>query len=183
MDWTTSISDHFNQQMLYASTTPDTISGSVMIDGLMIIRISSAHYTTGIFSNVYSSFWLISHFRCTSVLNWYTLQPGNIAEYKARWTWPIGGRIHKISFLPERRFCQLFVHPTRPTSPIFRATSRPGPCISRLVIFERIPTTHLESAPGFSLGLSPVPRKIRKMLTRHGIPRLEQCCPHSETFT
>jgi hypothetical protein len=84
LDWTTSKSNHFNLQILYESSSLKLILGSVMIVGLKIIRISSEHYTTGIFSNVCSSFWHISHFRCTSILNWCALQTRKVAEYTAR---------------------------------------------------------------------------------------------------
>jgi len=48
--------NHVDQQMPCESSTLNSIPGSVMIVGLMIIRISLEHYTTGILSNVYSSF-------------------------------------------------------------------------------------------------------------------------------
>jgi hypothetical protein len=40
-----------------------------------------------------------------------------------------------------------------------------------------------KSAPGFFLGWSPVCRTVPKILSRHGIPRLEHCCPHSGILT
>jgi len=165
--------------MLNQSSSLDSISGSAMIVGLKIICTSSEHYTAGIFSNVYSSFWHISQFRRTSIFNLCTLQTRKVAKYTARWTRVISGGICKISFLPERRLCQLFVHPTWPTWPIVRVTSMPGCCISWLVTFEKISTAHLQTAPGFMLGWSPVPQKVPQILMRHGILRLQQCCPHS----
>jgi len=169
--------------MLYESSSLDSISGFAMIVGLKVIGTSSEHYTTGIFWNVYSSFWHISNFRRTLFLNWCALQTRKFAEYTVRWTQVIGGAIRKISFLLERRLCQSFVHPRRPTGPIFRATSMSGRCISRSVIFEKISAAHLKGAPGYLLGWSAVLRKVLKILTRHGIPRLEQCCPHSGILT
>jgi hypothetical protein len=53
-----------------------------------------------------------------------------------------------------------------------------GHCISQLVLFKTLSTVHLKSAPGFSFGWFQVPWKVPKLLTKHGIPRLDQCCPH-----
>jgi len=183
VDWTTSTSNHFNQQMLFTSCSADSILGLAMIVRSKIIRTSSEHNITGIFSNVYSSFWHISHFRCTSILNRCALEPRNVAEYIVRWTQAIGGGKRKSSFLLERWLCESFVHPTRPTWPILWATSMPGCCISWSVIFNKISAIHLESAPGFLLGWSPVLRKVTKILLRYAIRRLEQCCPHSGILT
>jgi len=69
VDWTTSKSNHSIQQMLFESSSLNSISGSAMTVGLKMTHISLEHYTTGIFSNVSSSFWHIAHFRCTSILN------------------------------------------------------------------------------------------------------------------
>jgi len=59
----------------------------------------------------------------------------------------------------------------------------PGRCISGLLIFEKVSATHPNSAPGFLLGWSLVPWKVPKILTRHGIRQLDQCCPHSGILT
>jgi len=142
--------------MLYESSSLDSISGSAMIVGLKIIRTSLEHYTTGIFWNVYSAFWHISHFRRNSILNRCALHTRKVAEYTARWTQAISGGICKISFLLERRLCQSFVHLTRPNKQIYRAKSMPGRCTSRFVIFEKISAVHLKSAPGVLLGWFPV---------------------------
>ena len=77
MDWTTSKSNHSIQQMPYESSSLNSISGSAMMAGLKMTHICSEHYTTGICSTVSSSFWHISHFRRTSILNrcaWLTLR-------------------------------------------------------------------------------------------------------------
>jgi len=169
--------------MLYGTSSLDSISGSAMIVGLKIIRTSSEHYTTGIFSNEYSSMWHISHFRRSAILNRCISQTQKVAECTARWTQVIGGGIRNISFLLEWRLCQSFVLPTRPTEQIFWAIRMPGRCISWSVIFEKISALHLTRATGFLLGWSPVLRKVPKTLTRDGIPRLEQCCPHSGILT
>jgi hypothetical protein len=84
VDWTTSKSNHFNLQMLYKISALKLIFGSAMMVGLKIIRISSEHYTTGIFSNVFSSFWNISHLRRTSVLNQWASLTRKVTEYTAR---------------------------------------------------------------------------------------------------
>jgi len=70
VDWTTTKSNHSNQQVPYESSSQNWISGSARIVGFKAIHISSEHYTAGIFSNVSSSFWHISHFRRTLILNW-----------------------------------------------------------------------------------------------------------------
>ena len=169
--------------MLYESSSLDSIVGSAIIVGLKIIRTSSEHYTTGIFSNVYSYCWHIFHFKHTSILNQCALHTRRVAQYTARWTQAIGHGIRKISFLLEQRLCQLFVHPTRPTWPIFWATCMPGRCNSRSVILEIESAVQVKSAHEFLLGWSPVLRKVPKILTRYGIPRLEQCSPHSAILT
>jgi len=154
-----------------------------MIIQLKIIHTFSEHYTTGKLSNAYSSFWHISHFRRTSILSQWALQTRQAAEYTARWTQAIGGGICKISLLLERRLCQSFVHPTRPTWPIFQATSIPEHSISRSMIFEKISAPHLNSVPGFLFGWSPVSRQVLKIMTRYSIPWLEKWCPHSRILT
>jgi len=133
--------------------------------------------------NVYHSFWHISHFRCTWFLNQCASQTQKVAEYTVRWTRVIGGSMHKISFLPEGQLCQSFVHPRRLIWPIFWGISMPARSISQLGIFEKISAGHLQSTPRSSLGWSPVPQMVPKILMRHGIPRLELCCPHSGNLT
>ena len=59
----------------------------------------------------------------------------------------------------------------------------PGCCISRSVLREKISAVYLKSTPWFLLGWSAVLRKVAKIVTRDGIPRLEQCCPHSGILT
>ena len=59
--------------MACGSSTLNSISSLAMILRMKILCISSEHYTWGIFSNVYSSFWHITHFRCTFSLNWCSL--------------------------------------------------------------------------------------------------------------
>jgi len=84
VDWTTSKSNHFSLQMLWESSSQNSISGLAMIVGLKIIQISSEHYTTGIFPNVSSAIWHISRFRRTSMLNRCALQTQKVAEYTVR---------------------------------------------------------------------------------------------------
>jgi len=161
--------------MLFESSSLNSISGSAMTVGLKMTHISLEHYTTGIFSNLSGFFWHISHFRCTSALNQCASLTRRVVESTARWTRAIGGGIHRINFLPERRLCQSYVHPTRLTWPIFRAISTPGCCISQLAIFEKISAVHQKSASGFLSGWSHGPRRVPRSLTKHGIPRLELC--------
>jgi len=111
-DWTSTKSNHSNQQVPYESSSENSISGLVMIVGLMMIHISSEHNTTGIFSNVSSSSWRISHFRCTSIVDRFTLLTLRAINSTARWIQATGDRIHRINFLPERRLCESYVHPT-----------------------------------------------------------------------
>jgi len=59
----------------------------------------------------------------------------------------------------------------------------PGHCIWQLVLFEKISATHLKSALAFLLGWSPVHQQVPKTLTKHGIPRLELCCPNLGILT
>jgi len=139
-------------------------------------QISVEHYSTGIFSNVSSSFQHCAHFKRTSILNLWAPLTLRAIESAARWGLAIGGGIDKINFLPERQLCQSFVHPTTLTWPIFQAISMPGHCILKLVTFEKISAIHWKSAPGFLPGWSHVPRKVPKTLTWHAILRLELCC-------
>jgi hypothetical protein len=74
MDWTTSKLNHFNLRMLCESFTPKSILVLPMMLGFKIIRISSEHYTSGTFSNVFGFFWHITHFRRTLIFNQCTLQ-------------------------------------------------------------------------------------------------------------
>ena len=67
VDWTTSKLNHSMQQMSYKSSSLNSISGLAMTVELKMTHISLEHYTTEIFSNVSSSFWHISHFRCSSL--------------------------------------------------------------------------------------------------------------------
>jgi len=81
MDWTTSNSKHSNLRMPCESSSLNLILGSAMIIGLKIIHISSEHYNTRIFSNVFSSFLNISHCRGTLILNWCGSPTRKTAEY------------------------------------------------------------------------------------------------------
>jgi len=183
VDWTTSKSNHFNLERLCEPHSLEKISGSVVIAGLKIIHISLEHYTIGIFSNVFSCWWLISHFSSTSILNWCALQTLNVAQYTVGDTQGTGGGIRTIGFLPERRLCRSFVHRTRLTWPIFQVISMPGHCISRLVIFEKISTVQQNNTTGLSLGWFHVPWKGSTIWTWHVIPLLEWCCPYSGILT
>jgi hypothetical protein len=160
-----------------------SIMGSAMIVGFMFIRLFSVLYTTGIFSNICSFFWRISHFRHTSDWNQCTWLARKVAEYTAKWILETGDGIYKISFLQKRRLYKSYVHPTRLTWLIFQAISMPGRCISQLVIFKKIPAGHVNSARGFSLGGFHASQKVRKIHMRHAIPRLEQCYPYSGLLT
>jgi hypothetical protein len=113
--WTTSKSNHSIQQKPYKSSSLNSISGSAMIVGLKMTHICSDHYTTGIFSNVSSSFWHISHFRHTSILNRCASLTLRVVESTMRCTRVIGGGIHRINFLLKPRLCQSYVHLTRLT--------------------------------------------------------------------
>jgi len=84
VDWTTSKSNHSIQQMPYESSSLNSISGSAMKVGLKMTYISSEHYTTGIFLNVSSSFWHISHFRRTSISNRCTSLTLRVVESTVR---------------------------------------------------------------------------------------------------
>jgi len=154
-----------------------------MIVGLMIIRPSSEHYSTWIFANLCSCFWHISLFRCTKILNRCAFHTKKLAEYTESWTRAIGGGICKISFLPERQLSQWFVHHWRRSWPNYRVTNMPDRCTSEVVVFEKISATQLERAAGLLLGWSPVLEKVTKIQTSHGIPQLEQHCPHLGIIT
>jgi hypothetical protein len=84
MDWTTSKSSDFDQQMLCKSASLKRISGAAMIVGLKIMHLSLEHYTMEMFSNVFSSFSHIPHFRRTVLLDQYASQTQNMAEYTAK---------------------------------------------------------------------------------------------------
>jgi hypothetical protein len=115
MDWTTTKSNHSNQQMPCESSSLNSISSLAMTVGLKMTHTSLEHYTSGIFSNVSSSFWHISHFRRTSSLIWCASLTPRVIEFTARSTPAIGGGIHRINLLQERRMCQSYVHLTRLT--------------------------------------------------------------------
>jgi len=115
VDCTTSGSNNSDQQMPCESSSLNSIPSLAMIVGLNIIHISSEHYTTGIFSNVASTFWHISNFRRTLILNRCASLTLRVIESTGRWTPAIGGGRHRINFLPERRLWQSYVHPTRLT--------------------------------------------------------------------
>jgi hypothetical protein len=169
--------------MTCKSFSLNSILGLAMIVGLMIIHISSDHYTTVIFSTVYSSFWHISHFRRNSLLHWCTSRTRQFSEYTLRWTWPLGGEISRISYFSEQLLCQSFFDPTRLTWSIFCVFSMHVDFISWLVIFEIISPAHQTSASGFSSGWSHVHENVATILRRHGILWLEQCCPHTRILT
>jgi len=182
MDWTTSKSNHSNQQMLYKSSSLNLISGSAIIVGEKMTHISSEHCPTAIFPNLSSSFWHISHFRRTSILNRGASLALMGLKSTTRRTRAIGGGIHRINFLPDQRLYQWYVHPARLTSPIFRATSMPGCFISQLVIFEKLSTAHLKHS-WLLVRLIPCHLKVPKTLMKLCIPRLELCCLNSGILT
>jgi len=80
-DCTTSIVNLFYQQMPSKSYSRNLVSGSVMTFWMKLIHISSAHYTTGLLSNVYCFFWHISHFSSNVILNLCSLCSGKFTEY------------------------------------------------------------------------------------------------------
>jgi hypothetical protein len=84
VDWLTKKSNYFNQQMPFESSSLNSISGLAMTVGLKMTHTSSEHYTTGIFSNVSSSFWHISHFGRTSILNRCASLTPRVVEFTAR---------------------------------------------------------------------------------------------------
>jgi hypothetical protein len=100
--WTALKANHYVQQMTYKSSSLNSISGLAMILELKITPISLEHYTSRIFSNVSNSFWHISHFRDSLVLNWCASLTLWDIESTARSTRAIGGAIHRINFLLER---------------------------------------------------------------------------------
>jgi len=162
VDWTPSKWNHSNQQMPYERSSLNWISGSAMIVGLKMSHISSAHYTTGMYSNVSRSFWHISHFRRSWILNWCASLSLRVIESTARWTWVSGGEMHRINFLPERRLWQVDVHPTRLTEPIVRATIMPGHCMSQLVIFDKISAAQLKTRRNTSWAVPMSPERCQK---------------------
>jgi len=83
-----------------------------------------------------------------------------VVKSTARWTQTIGGGIHRINFLLERRLCQSYLHQGRLAWPIFGVTRMPGHFHSLLVIFETISGAHLKDAPGFMLGWSHLARQV-----------------------
>jgi len=95
----------------------------------------------------------------------------------------IGGAIHRIYFLPERQWCQSYVHPTRLVWLHFRVICMPGCWISQLVIFEKIADTHQNSPPGFRSGWSHDPQRVPRTLIMCGISRLELCCLNLDILT
>jgi len=154
-----------------------------MIVGMKIIYISWEDYATGIYLHVYCTFWHISHFRCTSILNRCALKTWKITKHTVRSTRAISGEVLKISFLPEPWLCQSFGHLTRLTWLIFQAITMPGCCISWLVTSRKISAEHLICAPGLWFGWFPVLQKVLELLTKHGISWLELCCIHSRMLT
>ena len=169
--------------MLYESSSLDSISGSAMIVGLKIIRTSSEHYTTGIFSNVYSSFWHISHFRRTSILNILRL-----ADWQSRqiysemntgdWWWdtqdqlPAGATIVPVICASDK------THLTN-----FSGDQHAWPLYLTIGNIRKDICRTPKKRAWILVGLIPCPPKGAKILTRHGIPRLELCCPHSGILT
>jgi len=174
--WSTSKSNHSNQQMPCEYSSVNSPLNSALIVALKTILTSSQHVTAGIISNVHCSLWHVAHFRRCSMLNWWASGTQQAAKYSARWSLAFGGGICSVSFLHEGRLCWAFVHPTRLTGRIFQAISIPGRCISELVMFRTISATSPYSVPGYSSSLSPAPQRVPQILTSDAIPQLEQCC-------
>jgi len=133
-----------------------------MIVGSNIIHVWSEPFSRGIFSNVYSSFWHISHSRLTSIWHWCILLILKVTDYTARWTFTIGGEIGKISFLLECQLCQSFVRPIPVSWLILQVISMLGNWISQSVIFQMITAILLRSMPGFSWADYLSPRMCEK---------------------
>jgi hypothetical protein len=110
-----------------------------MIIGLKVTYIFSEHYTTGKFSNVSSSIWHITHVRHASIFIRSSTLTLMVVECTARWPCVIGTGIQIINFLPERRLCQPYMHPTWLTWPIIQTIGMPHCCISQLVTLRRYP--------------------------------------------
>lgn len=169
LDWITSDSHDSSNQRPCEIPTLSSISGSAMIVWLKISHISSQHYSTGIFSNVYSSIGDITHFKRSSILNRCAMKNGKVVQYTATWTWAIGGWICVIRLLPGQWLSQSFVHPTNLTWHIFQAISISGHCTSQLERYEKISAGHLPNMPWLLLGWFHIPQMVRKILTRYGI--------------
>jgi len=182
VDWKTSKLNQSNEQMPCNSSSPKLIFGSAKIVWLKIIHISLEHYIMGIFSSVNGVFWHISHFRCTSIFKPMCVDAWMVAELLVRWTWTSGG-IHSIHFLLECWLCQLFLHLTRLTWPIFQPITMLDHCFSQLELLEKIFAALLPSSFGYLSYWSVVSRNVPYTLTRHGIPQLELSCPHWEILT
>jgi len=143
---------------------------------LKMTHISSENYTSGIYPNVCSSSWHISHCRHISILNRWASVTLRVVWSKVSRIWPIGGGIRRINLLPEWQLSHSYVHPPRLTWPNLRAITMLGQCISWLIILKTKSPAGLESTPGSSSSWSHVPRQVPKTLTRHDITRLELCC-------
>ena len=183
IDWRTSKSDYFNEQMPFIGCSLNAIFVLAIKVELTIIHISLEYFTRGISSNVYQAFGHISHSRYTLVLNQCASQTRKVMEYTAWQTQAICGGIPSINFLLERRLCQAFVHATRLTLSIFQAFSILVHTISKIVIFEMKSAAHLQSTPGNSLSWFAVFCRVPKSMKRHGIPQLQLRCQHSGILT
>jgi len=157
------------------SSSLNSILGLVMIVGLKMTHISSENSIKGILSDVSSSSYLISLFRRTSVLNWYTWLTPRGTESAERWTRAIGGRIYSTNFFPEWRLYRSSLYSTCLTWQILLMISMHGCWISQLVLFAIIYAANLKSMPGFWLGWFHVPQMVPKTWTKHGITQLEMC--------
>lgn len=120
VDWTTSIQNQNNWQMLCDSSSSNSISGLGIQVCLEMSHISSEDYTTGIFLNVSKSSSHITHFTPTMILNWCASLSLRVVKYIPGWKVVIGGGgMHRINVLSEQPFGQSLVHPTRVSRPIF----------------------------------------------------------------
>jgi len=132
----------------------------------------------------------MSCFRETSILFFWVgghNTPNKLNEghwvFAGVWIWVISCGISEISFLPEWRLWQSFVHPTWLAWPFFKTVNTPGCCVPQLVILKMISARHINSTPRFCLCRAPVPRKVPKILTSHRRTQFELCCPHCQIWT
>lgn len=170
--------------MLPQSYTLNSIVDLVIFIWSKIIHISLVHFTSGIHSDVYNSFSVISHLWRISILNWYASQTQKVAKYAAKQIRAIvGGILWVINYLPEWHLCHPFLYLTWLRWSTFRVISMPGCFILQLVLFKKISAVHLTRVQWFSLCWSTVTWMVPKMPPRYTIPQLEQCCPCSWIIT
>jgi hypothetical protein len=156
-------------------SSPKSIWGFALIVKLKAIWISLVHYTMGIISTIWHSWWHILTNSNTSISNQSTRPILRDMESSMTWFWANADLIDRMQFLLGHQTFMLLVYLAYCTWPIIQTIIVLCCSHSQLVIMEMVITGYLKQVLGFLPGYSHVSQKVPKIHIKHGIMQLTLC--------